>query len=152
MKTPLGPEQGTTPGDPGKAPDRTTRRLLWILIAVAGAVALTHESLTVALANAHRDSALQAAHTMLTWPLPMTQPILAGVGAFGLLGMAVPTNAWRQVTARQSRLLLGFAIAAILGAAPEVFFVLLTVLILLLVITFGLIFLLVLLLLRIAKR
>ena len=93
-----------------------TRWVLGIITAVAGIVAVTHQSLTAALASAHRDSALTAAHAMLTWPLPMTQPILAGIGAFVLLGLAVQTDGWRQLTAQQSRLVLGFAIAAILGA------------------------------------
>jgi hypothetical protein len=75
---------------------------------------------------------------MLTWPLPMTQPILAGVAAFVLLGIAVQTNGWRQVSARQSKLLLGFAIAAVLGAGPMVLFCVLTVVIFSLVISFVL--------------
>ena len=79
-----------------------TRWVLGIITAVAGIVALTHQSLTAALASAHRDSALKAAHAMLTWPLPMTQPILAGIGAFVLLGLAVQTNGWREMTARQA--------------------------------------------------
>ena len=86
---------------------------------------------------------------MLTWPLPMTQPILAGVATFVLLGIAVQTNGWRQVTARQNRLVLGFAIAAILGAGPMVLFCALTVVVFLLVISFGLMFLVILLLLLI---
>jgi hypothetical protein len=146
------PYRAPTPGDPGEGLDKKTRRFLWILITVAGIAALAHESLTVALANAHRDSALKVAHAMLTWPLPMTQPILAGLATFVLMGMAVQTNGWRQVTARQSRLLLGFIIAAILGAAPLVLFCLLTVAIFLLIITFGLVFLLVLFLLLIVAR
>lgn len=75
---------------------------------------------------------------MLTWPLPMTQPILAGVAAFVLLGIAVQTNGWRQVSARQSKLLLGFVIAAVLGAGPMVLFCVLTVVIFSLVISFVL--------------
>jgi hypothetical protein len=125
---------------------------LGIITTVAGIVAITHQSLTAALASPHRDSALKAAHAMLTWPLPMTQQVLAGVATFVLLGIAVQTNGWRQVTARQSRLLLGFAIAAILGAGPMVLFCLATVVIFLLVISFGLTFLLVLLLLIMARR
>ena len=152
MNTPVnpGPVKATTPGDPAEALDKRTRWILGIITAVAGIVALTHESLTAALASAHRDSALKAAHALLTWPLPMTQPILAGVAAFVLLGIAAQTNGWRHVTAQQGRLLLGFAIAAILGAGPMVLFCLLTVVIFLLVISFGLMFLLVLLMLLIA--
>ena len=148
MNTPLDPEpvKAPTPGDPAEALDKRTRRFLGITIAVAGIVALTHQSLTAALASAHRDSALKAAHAMLTWPLPMTQPILAGVAAFVLLGIAVQTNGWRQVTARQSRLLLGFAIAAVLGAGPMVLFCVLTVVIFSLVISFVLLILLILIL------
>jgi hypothetical protein len=108
---------------------------LWIIIAVSGIVAATHQSLTAALASAHRDSALKAAHAMLTWPLPMTQPILAGVAAFVLLGLALQTNGWRQVTARQSRLSLGFAVAGILGASPMVLFCALTVVIFVVIVT-----------------
>jgi hypothetical protein len=111
---------------------------LWIIIAVSGIVAATHQSLTAALASAHRDSALKAAHAMLTWPLPMTQPILAGVAAFVLLGLALQTNGWRQVTARQSRLLLGFAIAGIVGVGPMVLFCALTVVIFVVIVTIGL--------------
>ena len=131
MNTPLDPDpaKAPTPGDPAEAFDKRTRRFLSITIAVAGIVALTHQSLTAALASAHRDSALKSAHAMLTWPLPMTQPILAGVAAFVLLGIAVQTNGWRQVSARQSRLSLGFAIAAVLGAGPMVLFCVLTVVI-----------------------
>jgi hypothetical protein len=147
-----GPGKAPTPGDPAEALDKRTRRILGIITAVAGIVALTHESLTAALASAHRDSALKAAHAILTWPLPMTQPILAGVAAFVLLGMAVQTNGWRQITARQSRLLLGFAIVAILGAGPMLLFCLVTVVVFVLVVSFGLIFLLILLLLLIAVR
>jgi hypothetical protein len=137
------------PGDPAEALGKRARWILGIITAVAGIVALTHESLTAALASAHRDGALKAAYALLTWPMPVTQPILAGVAAFVLLGIAVQTNGWRQATARQGRLLLGFAIAAILGAGPMVLFCVLTVVIFLLIVSFGLMFLLVLLLLLI---
>lgn len=140
LNTPLAPEpvKAPTPGDPAGALGKGTRRFLAITIAVSGIVALTHQSLTATLASAHRDSALKTAHAMLTWPLPMTQPILAGVAAFVLLGIAVQTNGWRQVSARQSRLLLVFAVAAVLGAGPMVLFCVLTVVIFSLVISFVL--------------
>ena len=151
LNTPFDPEptKGSMPEDSAEVLGTRARRLLGIIAAVAGIVALTHESLTAALASTHRDAALKAAHALLTWPLPMTQPILAGIAAFVLLGIAVQTNGWRQVTARQSRLVLGFAIAAILGAGPMVLFCVLTVVVFLLVISFGLMFLLVLLMLLI---
>jgi hypothetical protein len=154
LNTPIDPEplKALAPGDPAEALDKRTRRFLGITIAVAGIVALTHQSLTAALASAHRDSALKAAHAMLTWPLPMTQPILAGVAAFVLLGIAVQTNGWRQVSARQSRLLLGFEIAAVLGAGPMVLFCVLTVVLFSLVISLGLVILLILILLPIVTR
>jgi hypothetical protein len=72
---------------------------------------------------------------MLTWPLPMAQPILAGVAAFVLLGLALQTSGWRQVTARQNRLSLGFAVAGILGASPMVLFCALTVVIFVVIVT-----------------
>jgi hypothetical protein len=141
-----------TPDNPVEALGMRTRRLLGFITAVASIVALTHQSLTAALASAHRDSALKAAHAMLTWPLPMTQPILAGVAAFVLLGIAVQTNGWRQVTNRQGRILLIFTIAAVLGAGPMVFFCALTVVIFTLVITFGLMIVLILFLLLLVAR
>jgi hypothetical protein len=153
LNTPLDPEPDSAPTP--EATDvlgKRTRQILWIIVTVAGIVALTHHSLTAALASAHRDNALKAAYAMLTWPLPMTQPILAGVAAFVLLGIAVQTNGWRQVTGRQSRLVLGFAIAATLGAGPMVLFCVMTVVIFSLVISFGLMIFLVLLLLLIVAR
>ena len=154
MNTPPDPEpvKAPTPGDPAEALDKRTRPFPSITIAVAGIVALTHQSLTAALASAHRDSALKAAHAMLTWPLPMTQPILAGVAAFVLLGIAVQTNGCRQVSARQGRLLLGFEIAAVLGAGPMVLFCVLTVVLFSLVISLVLLILFILLLLLIVTR
>lgn len=140
MNTPVDPQWGEAPA-PGHLPgalDSGTRRFFWIVAAVSGIVAATHQSLTAALASAHRDSALKVAHAMLTWPLPMTQPILAGVAAFVLLGLALQTNGWRQVTTRQSRLLLGFAVAAILGAGPMVLFCAVTVVIFVMIVTLGL--------------
>jgi hypothetical protein len=137
---------------PADALDSRTRRFLWLSIAIALIVALTHHSLTVALASTHRDSALKAAHAMLTWPLPMAQPILAGFSAFVLLGLALQTSGWQRVTARQGRLLVGFTIAALLGAAPMVVFITLTVLIFSLIITVGVMILLILLLLLLMTR
>jgi hypothetical protein len=125
---------------------------LWIIIAVSGIAAVTHQSLTASLGSAHRDSALKAAHAMLAWPLPMTQPILAGVAAFVLLGLAVQTNGWQRVTAPQGRILLGFAVAAVLGAGPMVLFCALTVAIFVLAITLVLTFLLILFLLLLVAR
>jgi hypothetical protein len=139
-------------GNPAGALDTRSRRFLWIIIVVAGIVALTHQSLTAALASAAGDSALKAAYAILTWPLPMGQPILSGIAAVVLLGIALRTNGWRQVTARQSRLVLGFAIAATLGASPEVLLFAMSFVAFVLVVSFGLMFLLVLLLLRILTR
>ena len=122
---------------PGSVPEREysdgldsrTRRGLWITIATGVIVAATHQSLTAALASAHRDAALKAAQAVLAWPLPMTQPIVAGVAAFVLLGFAVQTTGWRFLSARQGRLVIGFAVAAALAAGPMVLFVALTVLV-----------------------
>jgi hypothetical protein len=124
---------------------------LWATIVAAITVALTHQSLTAALASPHRNSALKAAHAMLTWPLPMTQPILAGVAAFILLGLAVITNGWRQVTVRQGRLLMGCTIAAVLGAGPMLFFCTITVVIFAMAITLAMILLILFLLLLVAR-
>jgi hypothetical protein len=153
LNTPVDPSLVRVPGPgyPG-ALDPRTRRFLWITIATGIIVALTHQSLTAALASAHRDSALKAAHAMLSWPLPMTQPILAGVAAFVLLGLAVQTNGWRRVTAQQGRLLVGFTAAAILGAGPMLLFCALTVAILVLALALGLTFLLILFLLLLVAR
>jgi hypothetical protein len=146
VNTPLNPEPAKT-WMPVEVFGMRTRRWLAIISAIAGIAAVTHQSLIAALASAHRNSALKAAHTLLTWPLPTAQPMLAGVAAFVLLGIAVQTNGWRQVTSRQSRLLLGFVIVAVIGAGPMVVFCVLTVIIFSLIISFGLMILLILLLL-----
>lgn len=132
--------------------DPRTRRFLWITIAAGITVALTHHSLTVALASAHHASALRTAHAMLTWPLPMTQPVVAGVGAFVLLGFAVQTAGWRRVSVRQGRLLMGFAIATVFGAGPMVLFCVLTALMCVVLISLALVIILILFLLLLIAR
>jgi hypothetical protein len=102
---------------------------LWITIATGVIVAATHQPLTAALASAHRVTVLRAAHTVLAWPMSMTQPIVAGFAAFVLLGFAVQTAGWRFVGAQQARLVIGFAVVAVLAAGPMVLFVALTVLV-----------------------
>lgn len=154
LSTPLDRQSARAPahGNPAEALDVRTRLSLWITTAVAGIVALTHQLLTGALANARGDGALRAAHAMLTWPLPFAQPLLSGVAAVVLLGIAVHTNGWRRVTARQGRVLLGFTIAAVVGTGPTVFICALTVVTFLLVIALTLMVLLILFLLLILVR
>lgn len=153
MNIPVDPRLGIVPErEYSDGLDSRTRRGLWITIAVGVIVAATHQSLTAALASAHRDTALKAAHAVLAWPLPMTQPIVAGVAAFVLLGFAVQTTSWRFVSARQARLVIGFAAADVLAAGPMVAFVALTVLICVVVIAIALTILLILFLLLFIAR
>jgi hypothetical protein len=154
LSTPLDRHPVTAParGNPPEALDLRTRRSLWITTVVAGIVAVTHPSLTGALASAHGDGSLRAAHAMLTWPLPNAQPIVSGGAAIVLLGIAVHTNGWRWVTARQWRLLLGIAIAAVVGSGPMVLFCALIVVTFVLVITLALIVVLIIFLLLIVTR
>ena len=147
LNAPVDPRPGRVPeAEYSDGLDSRTRRGLWNIIITGVIVAATHQSLTAALASAHRDSALKAAHAVLVWPLPMTQPIVAGVAAFVLLGFAVQTTGWRFVSARQARLVIGFAVAAGLAAGPMVLFVALTALICVVVIAIALTILFVLLL------
>jgi hypothetical protein len=148
VNTPVDPEPGTVP-ELGYADGfgTRTRRGLWITITAAVVVAAAHQSLTDALASAHRDTVLKAAHAALAWPLPIAQPVVAGMAAFVLLGFAVVTTGWRFVSARQARLVIGFGVAAALAAGPMVIFIGLSVLACLAVIAIGLAFLLMLLLL-----
>jgi hypothetical protein len=153
LNTPVDPRPGVLP-EQGYSDglDSRTRRGLWITIAIGVIVAATHQSLTAALASAHRDTALKAAHAALAWPLPMTQPIVAGVAAFVLLGFAVQTTGWRVVSARQARFVIGFAVAAILAAGPMVVFVGLTVLACMVVIAIALMILFILFMLLLIAR
>lgn len=97
-----------------------TRRFLGAATTLAGIVALIHHPLADALADAHGTGPLRAAYAILTWPLPLTQPILAGVAFFVLSVIGVHTRGWRQVTSRQGWYLFGFSVAAVLGAGPMV--------------------------------
>lgn len=130
LNPPVDPVPGDMPErDYSDGLDLRTRRGLWITIATGVIVAATHQSLTGALASAHRDAGLKAAQAILAWPLPMAQPIVAGFAVFVLLGFAVQTTGWRFVSAQQARLVIGFAVAAALAAGPMVLFVALTVLV-----------------------
>ena len=95
-----------------------TRRFLGAATALAGIVALIHHPLADALADAHGAGPLRAAHAILAWPWPLTQPILAGVAFFVLGVIGVRSHGWRQVTSRQGGYLFGFSVVAILGAGP----------------------------------
>jgi hypothetical protein len=116
-----------------------TRRFLALATAVCSVVALVHQPLTGALASAHGAGVLGAAHAVLTWPWPLTQPILAGIAAFVLIAIGVQAHGWRQVTRPQRWYLLSFTVAAVLGAGPTVLIVTLTLLVFTLAIGIGLI-------------
>jgi hypothetical protein len=96
------------------------RRMLSLTTVLSGAVAITHQLLTTALGPAHGTGVLSAAHALLTWPLPLAQPILAGVGALVLGVIGLDTRGWRRVSRRQGWYLLAFTVAAVAGAGPMV--------------------------------
>jgi|ERR1700728_3099559 hypothetical protein len=97
-----------------------TRRMLGFATVISGVVALTHQLLTVALGAAHSTGMLSATHALLTWPLPLAQPILAGVGALVLGVIGLDTRGWRLVSRRQHRYLLAFMVASVAAAGPMV--------------------------------
>ncbi len=155
---PAGPADGwTTPGEaaPGATvpyPDvvrwggypadwlsRRMRQLVGAVTVVSGGVALTHQVLAGALA--HSRGPWGAAATLLTWPVPLIQPILAGVGALVLCAVGVVTGGWRDIGPRQDWLLLAGAIAAVLGAGPMVLVCALTAVVCVLVVVVGLVIL-----------
>jgi hypothetical protein len=115
-----------------------TRRALGVATVVAGGVALTHQPLADALAASHGAGVLGAAHAVLVWPVPLSQPVLAGIGAFVLVITGVDSHGWRQITRRQRWYLLGSTTAAVLGAAPMALICVLTAVAIALSITIGL--------------
>lgn len=97
-----------------------TRRLLGFTTVISAVVALTHQLLTGALGAAHGTGVLGAAHALLSWPTPLAQPILAGLGALVLSVIGVDARGWRRVSQRQNWYLLVFTVVAVLGAGPMV--------------------------------
>ena len=129
-----------TPLDPaGEVLGSGTRRFLALTTALSGIVALIHQPLTGALASTHGAGVLGAARAVLTWPWPLTQPILAGAATFVLMAIGIQAHGWRQVTRPQRWYLLGFTVTAVLGAGPMVLLVTLTLLVFALAIGIGLI-------------
>jgi hypothetical protein len=92
------------------------RQLVGAVTIVSGGVALTHQVLASALA--HHWGPWGAAAALLAWPVPLIQPILAGIGALVLCAVGVMTRGWRDIGPTQDWLLLAGAIAALLGAGP----------------------------------
>jgi hypothetical protein len=148
--TPLGE---TTPGAwvpypdvvrPGGYPtgwlSRRMRQLLGAVTVVSGGAALTHQVLAGVLARGRVP--WDAAAALLAWPVPLIQPILAGVGALVLCAVGVMTGGWRHIEPRQNWLLLAGAIAAVLGAGPMVLVCALTAVVCVLVVVFGFVILL----------
>jgi hypothetical protein len=115
---------------------RRTRQLTGALTAVSGAVALTHQMMAGALA--HGWGPWGAATALLAWPVPLLQPILAGVGALVLCAVGIVTGGWHQAGPRQAWLLLAGAIAAVLGAGPLVLICALTAVACVLIVVAGL--------------
>jgi hypothetical protein len=97
-----------------------TRLALRVVIVVAGSVALAHQPFLGVLAASHGHGVLGAEYRVLTWPVPLAQPVLAGVGAFLLSLVGVQSRGWRQATRRQYRCLLPSTTVAVLGAGPMV--------------------------------
>jgi hypothetical protein len=126
----------------GYPADRLSRRicqLIGAITAVSGGVALTHQVLAGALA--HGGGPWGAAATLLAWPVPLIQPILAGIGALVLCAVGVVTGGWRDIGPRQDWLLLAGAIVAVLGAGPMVLVCALTAIVCVLVVVVGLVIL-----------
>jgi hypothetical protein len=112
----------TVPGaEPVEALHYRTRQTLGAATVLASVVALTHQPVAGALAVSRGAGVLSAAYAVLMWPAPLTQPVLAGVGAFVLSLIGVQSRGWRQVTRRQCWYLLAATEAAVLGAGPMVF-------------------------------
>jgi len=96
------------------------RQYAGLLAAVSSGVAASHEVLAGAFASAHGTGPWGAAAALLAWPVPLLQPVLAGVGAVVLCAVGVLTAGWRRLGRRQRWLLAGAAVAAALGAGPMV--------------------------------
>lgn len=156
---PVGPaDEWTTPGEtaPGASVpypvvvgrggypaywlSRRMRQLVGGVTVVSGGVALTHQALAGALAQG--GGPWGAAATLLAWPVPLIQPIFAGVGALVLCAVGVMTGGWRDIGPRQELLLLlAGAIAAVLGAGPMVLVCALTAAVCALIVVVGLVIL-----------
>lgn len=96
------------------------RRVLAAVTAVSGGVALTHQMLAGVLASAHGVGPWGAAATLLAWPVPLLQPVLAGAGALVLSVVGMLTGGWRLLRSRQNGLVAVGAMAAVLGGGPMV--------------------------------
>jgi hypothetical protein len=128
----------STPGDTVEALEHRTRRALGVVTVLAGGAALTQHALAGALAASHGTGVLGAAHAVLTWPTPLAQPVLAGVGAFVLSMIGIQSRGWRHITRRQYWYLSASAVVAVLGAAPMVLVCVLTVVAVALAVMVGL--------------
>jgi hypothetical protein len=91
-----------------------------LVAAISCGVALTHRVLAGALAGVHGAGPWHAAATLLGWPAPLVQPILAGSGALVLCALGALTGAWRSIGPRENRALLAGTVLAVLGAGPMV--------------------------------
>jgi hypothetical protein len=138
--------------DAVEAPHYGTRRALWIVTVVASGVALGHQPLADALVASHGHGVLGAAYHVLTWPVPLAQPVLAAVGAFALSLVGIQTHGWRHVTRRQYQCLLPCTVVAVLGAGATVLLCVVTVAVVALALVIGLVIFFCLLVLLIAAR
>ncbi len=119
--------------------NRGTRRFMGVVSAVSGGAALTHQMLAGALAGAHGAGPWGAAATLLAWPAPLVQPILAGIGALVLCAIGMITRGWRDIGLGQTLLVAAGTMAGVLGAGPMVLVCVLTVIAFALTVIVGLV-------------
>jgi hypothetical protein len=92
-----------------------------------------------ALAGAHRAGPWGAAATLLAWPAPLVQPILAGIGALVLCAVGVVTRGWLDIGLGKTWLVVAGTITAVLGAGPMVVVCVLTAIVFVLAMSIGLV-------------
>jgi hypothetical protein len=115
------------------------RLLVGAITAVSGGVGLTHQALAGALAGAHGAGPWGAAATLLLWPAPLVQPILAGIGALVLCAVGAVTRGWCDIEQGQAWLVAAGTVAAVLGAGPMVLVCVLTAIVFVLAVIIGLV-------------
>lgn len=121
VRTPSLDQVASAGGPVRRALDSGARTNLFVLSAFAALVASLHHWI-LGLVQSQPDAWADWASTALSFPTEWLQPVVAGIGAAGLILLAILTSGFTRMTSTEARAATALAWAAAIGSGALVVF------------------------------